>query len=91
MPIAITTTATYIKSVPGVNSKDALIEIRSLRSIEGVMLYSGRKGTYVEMIFSSKEQWTFDMNNVRGADATVNGATPAGNEELTDALSAFII
>ncbi len=88
--ITITSTSTYIKSVQGVSNPDALTVYKKISTLETVSLLTGRKGTYVEVLFSDRSNWAFDMNNKRGGDVVLNGATPADNEALAVSLSALI-
>jgi len=89
--IAIITSSTYIKAEPGLSEKNILKSFRSLRTMESVTLFTGSKGTYVEVRFSSGDHWTLDVNKKRGSDVTLNGIVPADNDALTEALSNLLV
>ena len=89
--VLVTSTATYIKSVPDVSDKEVLAVYKKLSTLETVALHDGRKGTYVELSFSDGHTWDFDMNNKRGSEVKVNGATPVDNNNLAQLLAALMI
>ncbi len=89
--ITITTTATYIKAEPGVSEKDIIKSYRSLRTMESVILFTGPKGTYVEVRFSGGAHWTLDVSEVRGSSVTLNTVTPLTNEALCDSLAGLVV
>ena len=89
--VIVTSTATYIKSVPDASDKEVLAVYKKLSTLETVALHDGRKGTYVELKFSDSHTWDFDMNNKRGSEVTVNGVSPIDNDNLAELLAALII
>ncbi len=88
--VIITTNGTYIKAEPGISEEDIVKSYRPLRCIESVILFTGAKGTYVEVRFTDNAHWTLDVTGNRGADVTIDGSTPASNEALTDSLAALL-
>lgn len=89
--ILITSTSTFIKSVPDASSKDIIAIYKKLSTLETVALHTGRKGTYVEVTFSDKSTWDFDMNNIRGSEVSVNNVTPLDNDNLAHLLSLLMV
>lgn len=89
--ILITSSSNYIKSVPDTSDESIIAIYRKLSTLETVALHTGRKGTYVELIFSDKGTWDFDMNNIRGSEASVNGANPIDNIDLAELLAQLMI
>lgn len=89
--VTITTNEKFIKSVPDVSDRDVLAVYKKISTLETVALHGGRKGTYVELTFSDKKTWDFDMNNKRGSGAKVNGVTPVDNDNLAQLLSELML
>lgn len=89
--IAITSTSAYIRVEPGVANEDVVTAYRKLSAMESVTLYTGRKGTYVEVKFSDTTNWTFDMNKNRGKDATVNSVLPKDNADLCTLIASIMV
>lgn len=89
--VIITTSGAYIKAEPGLSATSILTAYRQLSSMRSVLLFSGTKGTYVEVHFSETEHWTLDVTSKRGDSVSVNGATPASNEELALTLAGLLI
>ena len=89
--VLVTSTATYIKSVPDASNEKVLVVYKKLSTLESVALHDGRKGTYVELSFSDGHSWDFDMNNKRGSEVKVNGTTPADNDNLAQLFAALMI
>lgn len=90
--IIITNTASHIKAEFNELAEDVVTCYKSRSSILSVTLHTGRKGTYVEVVFYVGDKWTFDTTAARGKVVdTIAGIAPTDNADLTDKLAALML